>query len=1070
MAVARKINIDNFESYFNEIVKIHKTKKATEHSYRGALQVLLESLENNLTAINEPKRIKCGAPDYIISRKRVPIGYIEAKDVGENLDKIEKSDQLNRYFSSLSNLVLTDYLEFRWYVNGQKRLTAKIGEVKNGKIVLNDDQSQIKLLLDSFLGAELPTIKTAEELAGRLASSSKSICSLIIDVYNEEEEDGWLHRWLKAFSEVLINELEPSTFADMFAQTLAYGFFAARVHHNSDVEFSRFETTRILPKTNPFLRQLFAQFAGPNMPDEINWAVDEIVEILKRTDVQSIMKSFGGETGKDDPVVHFYETFLTAYNPSLREHRGVYYTPEPVVSYITKSVDEILEKKFKRENGLADDKTLILDPATGTASFLYKIVEEIYKKFDGDLGAWDSYVSDTLLNRIFGFEILMAPYSVAHLKLGLQLQETGYKFQKNQRLGVFLTNTLEETAKKSQEMLFDWISSEANEASSIKQDKPIMVVIGNPPYSGQSANNGEWINGLMRGYDSITGNSTANYFEVDGKPLNEKNSKWINDDYVKFIRFAQWRIEQTGHGVLAFVTNHAYLSNPTFRGMRQSLLEGFDEIFILDLHGNSKRKETAPDGGKDQNVFDIQQGVSIGFFVKKEGSKKSGYASVYHADVYGERNVKYDFLLENTLSSTKFKKIDVVAPFYVFEHQDGDKRTEYLQGWKLTDIFPVHGSGITTARDHVVIGFEKSEVLKNAEFFRNSKLSDKEVCAKLQIPLKKGWSVERSRRLIKHEKNLESNMQTIMYRPFDKREIFYHDSLVWRTVRKVMGNMIEGDNIALVTARSNKSEIQNQFYVSKFMTEAKTGESTTQSALFPLYCYANNDGFDLGDNKTINIKDEYLTALKKEFGSKDIETRFFYYIYALFNSSEYRTRYAEFLKMDFPRVLVSKDEEFFSALSELGRKIVQLHTMNFGNTKSIVKFPTRGSNEVGLIKYITDSKEIMINHDQSFTNIPLKVWEYEVGGHQVLSKWLKARKGRTLISVEIQEFKNIAYAIEQSIDVQSSIDELIEVHGGYPFKEVLQLEADIDEVIETREKINKLKDTIVAKKKRKKTA
>lgn len=416
-----------FDAYASELKAKIKFKEAREHAYRPALQNYVESLERGVDAINDAARIQCGAPDFIVHKKRVPVGYIEAKNIGESLDKVKKSDQGKRYFGSLSNLIITDYLEFRWYVKGEKRLTVRIGKAAQNKIsFVPDAEAQVASLCQSFLNAEVPTIKTAEDLAHRLAGSTTNIYELIRKAYDLEEDKGWLHRWLNAFSEVLISDLDRDTFADMFAQTLAYGFFAARVHHTDESEFSRFAAAKILPKTNPFLRQLFAEFAGVNMPDEINWAVDEIIELLKLADMKSILRNFGKESAKDDPVVHFYETFLTAYDPSLREKRGVYYTPVPVVDYITGAVDEILETHFNRKNGLADDGTLILDPGVGTASFLYKVVERIHARFSKNRGTWDSYVGESLLERVFGFEILMAPYAVSHLKLGLQLRDTGY--------------------------------------------------------------------------------------------------------------------------------------------------------------------------------------------------------------------------------------------------------------------------------------------------------------------------------------------------------------------------------------------------------------------------------------------------------------------------------------------------------------------------------------------------------------------------------------------------------------------------------------------------------------------
>lgn len=607
---------------------------STEHTHRAALETLLESLATGVEATNEPRRIACGAPDFIVTRGNVPLGYVEAKDVGESLDKIEKSDQLKRYRESLSNLILTDYLEFRWYVGGVRRDTARIAAIE-GKGKLRHDEAGLEKahdLIVSFLTTQTPTVSSPKELAERMASLARLIRNVLCRIL-EEDPDSSLHGQMDGFRRVLLHDLNAEQFADMYAQTLAYGLFAAKCNAPGDPDFSRYKAAHDLPRTNPFLRQIFDYVAGINLEPKVAWAVDDLVSLLNHANIDEILRDFGRRTRQEDPVVHFYETFLAAYDPKMREARGVYYTPEPVVSYIVRSVDHLLKTEFGLPDGLADSSRItlhrpdgetqevhrvqILDPATGTGTFLHGVVDQIHASFAGNKGMWSKYVSQHLLPRLFGFELLMAPYAVAHMKLGLQLRETGYDFGADERLGVYLTNTLEEPHERGGPTLFaQWLSKEANAAAKVKADVPVMVVLGNPPYSGHSANTGEWISGLLRGKDILTGNPTGNYFEVDGQPLGERNPKWLNDDYVKFLRFAQWRIEQTGYGILAFITNHGYLDNPTFRGMRQSLMETFDDIYVLDLHGNSKKKERAPDGGKDENVFDIQQGVAISLMVK----------------------------------------------------------------------------------------------------------------------------------------------------------------------------------------------------------------------------------------------------------------------------------------------------------------------------------------------------------------------------------------------------------------------------------------------------------------------
>lgn len=1047
---ARSLDSANsFDAYATELKAKIKHKESREHAYRSALQNYVESLNHGINAINDAAPIECGAPDFIVKKKTVPVGYIETKDISESLDKVEKSDQGKRYFSGLSNLIITDYLEFRWYVKGEKRLTVRIGEAGHNRISLFvDADTQLASLFHSFFNAEIPTIQTAEELARQLAGSTKNIYVLIRNAYDLEEQKGWLHRWLNAFSEVLISDLDRDTFADMFAQTLAYGFFAARVHHTDEAEFSRFAAAKILPRTNPFLRQLFAEFAGVNMPDTINWAVDEIIEILKLADMKSILRDFGKESGKDDPVVHFYETFLTAYNPSLRDKRGVYYTPSPVVDFITGAVDEILETHFNKQHGLVEDTTLILDPAAGTGSFLYKVVERIEARFSKNRGMWDSYVEESLLERLFGFEVLMAPYAVSHLKLGLQLQETGYKFQRDQRLGVYLTNTLEEAARKSQEMLFDWISKEANAASSIKKDRPIMVVIGNPPYSGESANKGKWIHDLLRGHDSITNTKTANYFECEGKPLGEKNPKWLNDDYVKFIRFAQWRIEQTGHGILAFVTNHGYLDNPTFRGMREQLLKTFDEIYILDLHGNTKKKEVTASGKADQNVFDIQQGVSIGLFVRKEAAdrKQSNepLAKVFRKDLLGTREEKYNWLQRTSFSETQWEAINPTSPFYRFERHNDALWDKYNLGWKVTDIFPVHSVGIATGRDSLTIQPSIEEMWDTVRKFVS--LSEDDARAEWSLGNDaQDWQVKLAQKDVKSGTSKDKIIK-ILYRPFDFRYTYYTGNskgFLCRPRPNITSHLLgDRDNIALITSRMTKGEVFRHVHFTTHMAEVicMSPKTSNNGFVFPLCVFDLDEKLQIHkDGIRFNFSNSFLKAVEQRLDIKFSERRsgngtdkfgaedLFYYISAILSSSDYQKRFQECLKVDFPRIPITANVKLFWQLVKIGSGVVSSHLMS--DAKEATKFPEKGSNIVDKIQYDGQGR-VVINDKQYFDGVSEAVFGFYVGGYAACAKWLKSRKGKKLVLAEIRHFGKMVWAIEQILAHQQTLDDTLSQYGG----------------------------------------
>ncbi len=598
-------------TYLHAVEAMLKSGDATEHSYRPAFKQLLESV-TGLTAVNEPKRAAFGAPDFVLREDLLPVGHIECKDVGIDLNKTEKSSQLKRYLKALPNLILTDYLEFRWYVNGERKLALRIADWNGANLTPNDAGiAQLPVMLRQFAETRAPTIRTARQLAVMLAGKARLLDELVQRAFEGEGDKGELHEQLASMRRLLVPDMTVADFADMYAQTVAYGLFAARIFDPTPESFSRMEAASLLPPTNPLLRAFFRHLGSYDLDNDpaVAWCIDEMCELFLHADIHKVLEDFSRRKGFEDPIVHFYETFLAEYDPRLKKSRGVYYTPEPVVSFIVRSVDALLKARFNKPAGLADKSVVVLDPAAGTATFPRAVIEMVRRHFEdrGQQGMWNAYVPEYVLKRVFGFELLMAPYAVAHLKLGEQLKETGYRFESGQRLGIYLTNTLEEAARTTENLLglARLISEESDAASHVKRDEPVMVVLGNPPYAGHSANKGEWIGRLMQAY-----------YEVDGRPLGEKNPKWLQDDYVKFLRFAQWRIERTGQGIVAMITNHGWLDNPTFRGMRKSLMDTFDEIYALDLHGNAKKRETAPDGGKDENVFDIQQGVQICLMVK----------------------------------------------------------------------------------------------------------------------------------------------------------------------------------------------------------------------------------------------------------------------------------------------------------------------------------------------------------------------------------------------------------------------------------------------------------------------
>lgn len=1010
--------------YIKELNAQYKTGKATEHSYRPALKELLQSLLPKMTVINEPRRYDFGAPDYILMRKDAPVAFIEAKDFVKTNDlagRKENKEQFDRYKQSLDNIIFTDYLDFWLYRNGEFVDSVRIAELKGDKIVLvSENEAKFVSLIEHLANAQPQKITSSKKLAEIMAGKARLLADVIGRTLTKDvDEQGEIYGQMCAFKKVLMHDITPESFADLYAQTIAYGMFAARLHDTTPDTFSRQEASELIPRTNPFLRQMFQYIAGYDLDERVAWIVDDLAEAFRASDINKVMAGYGKRTRQTDPMIHFYEDFLSAYDQRLRKNCGVYYTPQPVVNYIVRAVDEILQSEFGLPMGLADTsktkievlnqkrkksdkdtyeiethKVQILDPATGTGTFLAEVIHAIHDKMKGQQGLWQSYVEKHLLPRLNGFELLMASYAMAHLKLDMMLAETGYEANNSQRLRVYLTNSLEEHHADTGTLFANALSNEANQANHIKRDAPVMVVLGNPPYSGESNNKGKWIMSLMEDYKREPNTD---------KPLNERNPKWINDDYCKFIRLGQSFVDKNTEGVLAYINNHSFLDNPTFRGMRWSLMQSFDKIYIIDLHGNSKKKEVCPDGSKDENVFDIQQGVSINIFIKNGKKRKDELAEVYHCDLYGLREFKYNYLLEHSFATTDFTHIEPSAPFYFFIKRDTANEEVYNSGFAVNDMFPVSTVGVVTAKDAVLIDTSKSLLLdKVADHYQ-----------------------------IQSDKMLIANID---YRPFDKRYVYYDVLKIERPREKVMRHFIEGDNVGIVVGRQCVSNWRYVFVTNKICEFNLTGTAGRFGSgyVFPLYLYDAQDGKSRRPNLDMEIVGQIAEKIGLQFEeekSGNIEAfcpmDLLDYIYGILHSPSYREQFKEFLKVDFPRIPYPTDANEFRRVAEIGGELRRVHLME-ASLPLVTEFNVSGSNKVEAIK-ITEGGDglckVWINDKQYFDNVPRVAWEFYIGGYQPAQKWLKDRKGMTLEWDDVMHYQRIISALCKTNELMSKIDE-----------------------------------------------
>jgi hypothetical protein len=995
--------------YLSEVVEQFTSGQAKEHAYRPALKDLLSQFDD-IIVVNDPKRSEYGAPDFIFlkkSNRKIIKGYAETKDIAVDLNKIEKTEQMQRYHA-YSNLILTDYLEFRFYRNGEKYKTISLGEVTNGKLhkKLENGEALVREF-EAFLSQTPEKITNGLRLAQIMGGRARRIRDNVIEyLHSEDTRNNELFRIYEMMKKLLVHDLEIDKFADMYAQTLVYGLFVARYSDPTPQDFTRNEARDLVPRSNPFLLQFFDHIVGPNFDTRLAYIVDELCEIFSVSNVQEIVHKhlrIQDETVEDkDPIIHFYEDFLKEYDPAERKKMGAYYTPVPVVRYIVRQVDRILKEDFGISKGIASDEMIthevatqpyrrlgerrdrttmevtvprvqILDPALGTGTFLNETIKFIYQGFKGQEGRWPSYVNSNLLRRLYGFELMMAPYTIAHLKLSMTLKETGVDVI-NRRLGIYLTNTLEEGVPTQPDLfnfgLAEAVSEESRLAARVKNEHPVMVIMGNPPYRGISSNNTPYANSLVNKYKFEPGGLTK---------LKEKNPKWLNDDYVKFLAFAENTIVNNQEGILAMITNHAYLDNPTFRGLRWHLANVFNKIYILNLHGNAKKQEVSLDGRRDENVFDIMQGVSIILAIKNHKNDK--LADVYYSDLFGTREAKF---LELDYGEVISQKINLDPTMYYFVNKNTIGKAKYEKGVSISDLFRINSVGVVTAADSILISESKEGLIQKVYEAKSNP--------------KPGKIYER----LANSTIMEEFIAPVSYRPFDDQFIYYDATVIERSREKVMRNYLNGNNIGLIFKRGGIEEKSAPVFVVQNISESRSWSRPGMEGIefnAPLYIV----GID--GSRTPNLDHFTLNVLIEKLVTSPSNEDVLDYIYAVLHSPSYCNEFMEFLKNDFPRIPIPTQADF-DRLVPLGRELRELHLMKSPLIDHYeTTFPEAGDCLIDKVSY-TEGK-VWINKTQYFGNVPELAWNFYIGGYQPAQKWLKDRKGRQLTDSDLVHYQRI---------------------------------------------------------------
>lgn len=1055
--------------YLERIIAQFKSGQATEHSYRPALNDLFQNIDPKLTVINEPKQSEGGMPDFMFLRDGIPIGWAEAKDIDKDVIKLKgySVEQRKRYEAAYPNLIYTNGIDFEFIRDGERVHFVSIADFLMGLHPLPEKFEELERQLKLFAEQKPISIKSASKLAKMMAAKAAIIKDEIGLALKEDPEfKSGLGGQFKSFKANLLPNLEPDEFADIYAETITYGMFAARFHDDDLTTFSRQEAMDDLPASNPFLKGLFEYVAGPALPKRLTYIVDDLVEVMRASDPNALFRDFGKFTARNDPFIHFYEDFLAAYNPKKRKSRGVWYTPEPVVDFIVRAVDEVLKTEFGLADGLADTskvtvdwdtgqndkkgkpvtekrqvhKVQMLDPATGTGTFLAKAVQLISDRVKARApGKWSGYVEQDLLPRLHGFELLMASYAMCHMKLDMQLTESGYKpSAKPPRLSVWLTNALEPAEREVRDLFFQPLAEEARGASEVKRQTPIMCVFGNPPYSGESANKGGWIESLMEAYKREPGGRTK---------LKEKNSKWIGKDEHKFIRLASHYIEKSGSGVVGFITSHGYISDPTLRGMRWELMRVFDTIHVIDLHGNTNKKEKSPDGAADKNVFDIMQGVAIVICSRRPGKSK-GLAAVRHSELWGSRQSKNDALGSLHLSSEGWTALTPSEPRFPFVPVDEDRSQVYSSGVAMDRLFVTLGNGIVTKRDRLCIQETAEEVWDSMVAFRDE--PEEVVRKRYSIPADvRDWRYEWAKTDVAAHMD-PSCIREISYRPFDERFILYTGNargFVGWPVKQVMSHYLNGLNLGMLVPKASRDAHFAHTFVTPRPSEAIFLSSTTGSNAMnmPLYLYPDaaatqSDAF-AAKHRTLNFDPKLYAAICKAAGidpadqagpdddfraatgdARPSEVKVFDYIYGVLHSPDYRATYAEFLKIDFPRIPYPASPEVFRHVSEKGEALRRLHLME---TAAIgdMPYPYHGEGDdvvaAGYPKF--EGGRVQINQDQYFDAVPEIAWHLFIGGYQPAQKWLKDRRGRTLSWDDIGHYQKIIKILMETDRVMGEI-------------------------------------------------
>ena len=1010
------------KNYLKEIEKL-KSPISNEHTYRTPLENLLKSFavklypNSNISIQQEVSAEKKIFPDFTaMDEDKGIIGFIECKDIGFDLHKaIEGNgnfkiykEQLLKYLNKHNNLIYTDYINFIYLTLDKNQIKIK-NEISLSSKDLDNNIKILENMLEDFFVYKIKEIDKKDYFLSTLARKTN-----ILKIYIElelENKESYLKNHIKGlFEDTIFNDLSDKDFADAFSQIISFSLLFYRLNERKNVDLNSF---RNMPEYIPIFREFLSTINFDNLDENIRYVINLIIKSINSYDEKIFYDKLSykerHDTDKEDPFIYAYEYFLKEFDAKTRNARGVFYTPIEAVRYIIKSIDEILKDRLNIADGIYGEEVHILDFAAGTGTFMLGAIERAFEnaKQNGIAGVWENIVSDFILKRLYGFEFLIVPYVLAHFRIHEYLKDLNYDYKKNDRLQLYLTNTLDNSAG-GQVKMFPQMQAESDNAYKIKNEEPILVIMGNPPYNNKSEeiNRKEWIENLLKDYK---------------ENLNEKKIN-LDDDYIKFIRFAHWKMEKIKKGMIGIIVNNSFISGVTHREMRRKLMQTFDEIYILDLHGNVNKGEKCPDGSMDFNIFNIKEvGVCIALFVKT-GLKNNKNKGIYFNEVFGTQDYKKNYLIDKSIADEKWVELEDDKKWHWFTKVKSNEK--YLNEFTgLHEIFNLFGSGCKTERDYITIHITEEELKNTILDFNN--LNENELTEKYNTKNSRDWSVDRAKKdIMENYKKYNFNLITqIHYRPFDIRYTYYTGTskgFLGTPSRKIGYNFINRKNIGLVFTRQNSGvDIFHHCLVSKFIIDGGITNSWTYIA--PLYLYEENSAgeFKLDSSCKPNWTDSFKEFLKNYISDNPKEI--LNYIYAILYSPTYRENYKEDLKYDYPRIPFTKDKNIFDRLQKLGEELIDSHLLK-KVPQSNAGYPNKGEHKISYSKYNEVEKRLYINEKQYFENVKKEVYNYSIGGYKPIEKYIKARDILTL--KDISHLIKVIAVIERTIYLQEEIDKV----------------------------------------------